>query len=195
MAKKNITPADKDYEWSATLIDELRKAGFSPSQIKNILPNLLVESGWGRADAVQGDWKRNWAGDSGSFDVGRGYIQLTGRKNYEHMERLTGIPLTKDPTLAAVPENSAKIAAAYLKHRQEVYGDKQDLSYNSFESVYRALAPKQRDPSVRLREIEKNGYRLATDDDVSFNMPAYDPKAWTVQPDGSLIPNSTPPPR
>ncbi len=188
-------PADTEYEWSATLIDELRKAGFKPSQIKHILPNLLVESGWGRADAVQGDWKRDWSGDSGGFNVGRGYIQLTGRKNYEHMERLTGIPLTKDPKLAAVPENSAKIAAAYLKHRQEVYGDIQDLSYDSFESVYRALAPRNKDPQTRLDAIKKEGYRLATDDDVSFNMPAYDPAMFVVQPDGSLLPNSTPPSR
>lgn len=179
---------DKDYAWSSTLIDELRKAGFRPSQIKNILPNILVESGWGRADAVQNDWKKGWEGDKGGFDTGRGFIQLTGEKNYKLLEGLTKIPLTKDPTLAAKPENSAKIAAAYLKERAERYG----YDYESFESVYKALAPKNKNPKTRLTEIEKNGYRMASDDDVRFNMPAYDPSAWTVQKDGSLMPNSTP---
>ena len=195
MEKKKIVPADKNYEWSATLIDELRKAGFTPPQIKHILPNLLVESGWGRADAVQGDYKPSFKGDDRSFNRGRGFIQLTGYDNYRKMEEDTGIPLTKDPTLAAIPENSAKIAAAYLKRRQKEFGDKQDLSYNTFESVYRALAPKNSNPKTRLNEMEKYGYRLATDEDVTFNMPAYDPNMFTVQPDGSLLPNSTPPSR
>lgn len=188
----------KDYSWASELVDELRKQGFNPNQIMHILPNLMVESGGGRPDAVQGDMKKGFKGDDGSFDRGRGLIQLTGRKNYEHMERLTGIPLTQDPTLAAKPENAARIAAAYLKHRQEAYGNKQDLSYNSFESVYRALAPKNKDPNSRLAEIEKYsayGWRLATMDDVYAHMPAYDPKAFTVQPDGSLKANTTPPPR
>ena len=183
---------DVDYEWSSGLIDELRKAGFTPSQIKHILPNILVESGWGRADAVQGDWKQDFKGDEGGFNVGRGYIQLTGYDNYRKMEEDTGIPLTKNPKLASLPENSARIAAAYLKRRQKEFGDVQDLSYNSFESVYRALAPKNKNPESRKKEIEKYNYRLATDDDVLNNMPAYDPSAWTVEPDGSLRPNSTP---
>lgn len=179
---------DKDYEWSSTLIDELRKAGFRPSQIKNILPNLLVESGWGRADAVEGDWKKSFEGDKGNDYRGRGYVQLTGKLNYENMSRLLKLPLVENPKLAADPVNSAKIAAMYLKDRAEEYG----YDYETFESVYKALAPKNKNPETRLAEIQKYGYRLATDDDVRFNMPAYDPSAWTVQKDGSLMPNSTP---
>lgn len=188
----------QDYSWASELVDELRKQGFNPNQIMHILPNLMVESGGGRPDAVQGDWKSSFKGDNGSFDTGRGLIQLTGYDNYKRMEELTGIPLTTDPTLAAKPEYSAKIAATYFKDRQRRFGDKQDLSYNSFESVYRGLAPREKDFNVRLREIEKNassGWRMATMDDVYMHMPAYDPKAFTVQPDGSLKANTSPPPR
>ena len=37
---------------------------------------------------------------------GRGYVQLTWRANYARAEKLLDIPLTKDPTLAMVPEHA-----------------------------------------------------------------------------------------
>jgi len=40
---------------------------------------------------------------------GRGYVQLTWEANYKKMEELLGVPLTKDPTLAMVPEIAAAI--------------------------------------------------------------------------------------
>lgn len=186
---------DESYAWASTVIDELRKQGFTPLQIKNILPHLLIESNGGRANAVQGDWSRNFKGDSGSFNVGRGFIQLTGYDNYRKMEEMTGIPLTKDPKLAANPEYSARIAAAYLKKRQQDFGKYQDLSYSTFESVHRALAPKNNNPQDRIKHMEKQGWRLATDEDLTAHTPAYDPSAWSVNEDGSLSPNTTPPKR
>ncbi|HWZ44679.1 MAG TPA: hypothetical protein VNW97_14480 [Candidatus Saccharimonadales bacterium] len=46
---------------------------------------------------------------------GRGYIQLTGRGNYERMQKDTGLPLLEHPELAEKPENAAIIFAQYLK--------------------------------------------------------------------------------
>jgi hypothetical protein len=46
---------------------------------------------------------------------GRGYIQLTGRANYERMARDTGLPLLEHPELASLPENAPIIFAQYLK--------------------------------------------------------------------------------
>ena len=40
---------------------------------------------------------------------GRGYVQLTWRENYQRAENKLGVPFTKDPTLAMVPEHAAKI--------------------------------------------------------------------------------------
>jgi putative chitinase len=46
---------------------------------------------------------------------GRGYMQLTGKDNYEAMGKLIGIDLVAKPELAALPENAAKIAVEFWK--------------------------------------------------------------------------------
>lgn len=44
---------------------------------------------------------------------GRGYIQLTGKDNYEQAGTALGLDLVKHPELAANPENAARIATWY----------------------------------------------------------------------------------
>jgi len=46
---------------------------------------------------------------------GRGFIQLTGRKNYKFYGALLGYDLIGNPELANAPQPSAQILAAYLK--------------------------------------------------------------------------------
>jgi len=46
---------------------------------------------------------------------GRGFIQLTGRANYERMAHDTGLDLVNHPELASQAENAAIIFAHYLK--------------------------------------------------------------------------------
>lgn len=48
---------------------------------------------------------------------GRGYIQLTGRYNYRIAGQALGLPLEKNPELAADPEVAAKIAIWFWKKR------------------------------------------------------------------------------
>lgn len=56
-------------------------------------------------------------GDGGKF-YGRGFIQLTGRSNYERYARLSGHPLDEDPDLLVRdPKVSAEIAVLYLMDR------------------------------------------------------------------------------
>jgi putative chitinase len=47
-------------------------------------------------------------GDGARF-AGRGYVQITGRKNYDTFTRLLGIPLTDDPNLALIHEHAYEI--------------------------------------------------------------------------------------
>ena len=49
---------------------------------------------------------------------GRGYIQITGRANYENYGKLIGVDLVNNPELALDPVNAAKILAHYFKERQ-----------------------------------------------------------------------------
>lgn len=59
---------------------------------------------------------------------GRGDFQLTGRGNYHAAEEATGLPLVSDPDLAAVPKNSAIIAAWFWNsHGLNVFADEGDI--------------------------------------------------------------------
>lgn len=46
---------------------------------------------------------------------GRGYIQLTGKMNYELYGKLINVDLVNNPDLAATPEVASLIAVAYIK--------------------------------------------------------------------------------
>lgn len=59
-------------------------------------------------------------GDGAKYH-GRGYIQLTGRYNYNAAEKALGLPLVDNPDLAEEPNNAAKIALWYWKTRVVPY--------------------------------------------------------------------------
>lgn len=69
----------------------------------------LVEYADGSAYEGRRDLGNVHPGDGRKFK-GRGYVQITGRRNYELMAAILGEPLDLDPTLAAKPENAAEIA-------------------------------------------------------------------------------------
>ena len=50
---------------------------------------------------------------------GRGFIQLTGRKNYDYYGDLLGYNLIGNPELANSPQPAARILAAYLKENED----------------------------------------------------------------------------
>lgn len=52
---------------------------------------------------------------TGVFYKGRGLIQLTGFYNYRQYTKILGIDLVHNPELAASPEYSSRIAAAFWK--------------------------------------------------------------------------------
>lgn len=69
----------------------------------------------------------NYVPGDGRKYKGRGFIQLTGRANYENYGKKFGIDLICNPELALQPEISAKILAQYFKDRKcNVACDKQD---------------------------------------------------------------------
>lgn len=59
---------------------------------------------------------------------GRGFTQLTGRWNYEHMGKVLGLDLVNKPDLAAEPANAAKIATQYWKERVVARGAELDVT-------------------------------------------------------------------
>jgi peptidoglycan L-alanyl-D-glutamate endopeptidase CwlK len=64
------------------------------------------------------DWRQdlgNTGPPDGAMFKGRGFIQLTGRKNYRFYGALLGYDLIENPELANTPQPAAQILAAYLK--------------------------------------------------------------------------------
>ncbi len=67
----------------------------------------------GRLAAALGNTPQ--ADGDGQLYAGRGYVQLTGRANYAKAEKLTGLPLLKNPDLALRQDVAAKI----MRHGME----------------------------------------------------------------------------
>jgi putative chitinase len=67
------------------------------------------------------DWRQdlgNLGPPDGAMFKGRGFIQLTGRKNYKLYGSLLGYDLIGNPELANSPQPAAQILAAYLKQNE-----------------------------------------------------------------------------
>lgn len=67
------------------------------------------------------DWRQdlgNLGPPDGAMFKGRGFIQLTGRKNYGFYGALLGHNLIGNPELANSPQPAAQILAAYLKENE-----------------------------------------------------------------------------
>jgi hypothetical protein len=60
----------------------------------------------------------NMGPPDGARFKGRGFIQLTGRKNYRFYGDLLGYNLIRNPDLANAPQPAAQILAAYLKENE-----------------------------------------------------------------------------
>jgi peptidoglycan L-alanyl-D-glutamate endopeptidase CwlK len=85
--------------------------------------------------------KRRDIGNRGAPDGerfrGRGYVQLTGRANYERYGKKLGINLTKKPELASEPNNAGRILAAFLKDKERII--KEALLDNDLRAARRAV--------------------------------------------------------
>lgn len=69
---------------------------------------------------------------------GRGYIHLTGRDNYRRAGSVLGLPLEKNPELAARPDIAAKIAIWYWEERVRP----RVKNFNDVAQVTRPINPK-----------------------------------------------------
>lgn len=75
---------------------------------------------------------------------GRGYIQLTGKDNYQAAGTALGLDLVKHPELAAEPENAAKIAVWYWQKRvpEQAHGDVRAATH-AINNGYNGLADRE----------------------------------------------------
>lgn len=88
------------------------------------------------------------AGDGGKF-IGRGYIQLTGRSNYQRYGDLIGQDLISNPTLLNTPQIAAEASVKYMLDRCKK--DQNDPGY--FEAACKAVG--YNTPDIKAK---KKGY-------------------------------------
>ena len=80
------------------------------TEARNGHPERLAEIMYG------GRMGNNASGDGWKYH-GRGFIQITGKDNYEVAAKRTGIDLINHPELASNPEVAARVAVDYWQHR------------------------------------------------------------------------------
>jgi len=79
----------------------------------------------------------NGARGDGAKYKGRGFVQLTGKANYQHFGQQIGVDLIADPEQANEPRTAAKLLAAFLK-RAELH-IKTALAEEDFRDARRAV--------------------------------------------------------
>lgn len=138
-------------------------------------------------------------GDGGKY-FGRGFIQLTGRSNYERYARLSGHEIDKNPELLNDPKVAAEIAVLYLmdrvKHttptahpgyflaaKKSVGNNSADIAQRKtqfYEHFYGTLSPDTYGAATRIagNAVLPNsydgatmGYELGQDDGIGFKDP------------------------
>lgn len=82
---------------------------------------------------------------------GRGYIQLTGRENYQRAGKALGIDLVRQPELAARPDIAARVAVWYWSQRVKPYV----RDWTDTEQVTRLINPKLMGLQDRQSNFEK----------------------------------------
>jgi hypothetical protein len=120
--------SDNAYAWSAPLWTALSKKGFKDNEIVNMIYNIMAESG-GKLVEEKGNK---------SMYRGRGYVQLTGKKNYEYFGKKLGIDLVNHPELANDPQYAPIIAAEFF-HENKAWSHIKN--YDTPQNVIMALKP------------------------------------------------------
>ena len=102
-------------------VDTLVEAEALARQGPEAIANAMYGGEWGKRLG------NTEPGDGWRFR-GRGFIQITGRSNYEHFGQVLGIDLAGNPDLAATPEVGAAIAVQYWRERVVRHGLQHDVT-------------------------------------------------------------------
>ncbi len=103
-------------------MNDLKKASEIASGGPEAIANEIYGGRWGRVNLGNTE-----TGDGWKYH-GRGFVQLTGRANYEQVGREMGLDLVNHPELAESREIAAKIAVHYWESRVVANHDQQNVT-------------------------------------------------------------------
>ena len=103
-------------------MDTLEQANAVAAGGSDAIANKIYGGTWGKLNLGNTE-----PGDGATYH-GRGFVQLTGRDNYERVGREMGLDLVKHPELAADRETAAKIALHYWDARVVANGHQTDVT-------------------------------------------------------------------
>ena len=120
--ESGFKPRDENLNYSS--VERIKKvfptavrvARLSDDELKQYTnnPQALAELVYGHKSPVGKLMGNNEPGDGYKYR-GRGFIQITGKKNYERFGSQIGVDLVKNPDLANDPVIAAKISALFVK--------------------------------------------------------------------------------
>lgn len=149
------------------VVDTARKAGIEGVELAAFLAQVahetknftdLVEDGaeeyFHKYDPAHAPEKAKELGNTNKGDgaryKGRGYIQLTGKANYQYASDYFGVDLVSDPEMAAEPTLAAKIAVWFWKTKVR----KNVTDFTDVEAVTRVINPGMWGMPERIRYFD-----------------------------------------
>lgn len=123
------------------------------------IANKIYGGSWGKLNLGNTE-----PGDGATYH-GRGYVQLTGRDNYERVGREMGLDLVHHPELAADRETAAKIALHYWDTRVVANGHQTDITAAS-EDINGGLNGLQDRKNAAAAWLGKHGHEQGVERNV-----------------------------
>ena len=109
------------------------------------------------AELIYGGRMGNKNPGDGFKYIGRGYVQLTGRENYEKVGKLIGVDLVGNPELANDPKIAAKIVPAFFKVNGRKPKDLEDID-KAIDAVGSASAESRKERKKIAEEYNTKGF-------------------------------------
>ena len=119
--ESNFVPKDENLNYTSVeriqkvFPGAVKKSGYGPKELEKFIknPQALAEFVYGKSSPLGPSMGNKDDGDGYKYR-GRGFIQITGKNNYDAFGKIIGENLVQNPDRANDPYVAAKMAAAFI---------------------------------------------------------------------------------